>query len=250
MESVFNQSVVSNDIVIVFDGPLTIELENVIQMYKDRFPTIIKIIRLEKNQGLGNALNIGLKYCENDLVARMDTDDIAKRCRCEKQLAFMNSNPMISIVGSNISEFINCPDEVVSYRKVPERNDDIIRFAHKRNPFNHMTVMFRKKVIESVGGYMDMPLAEDYYLWVRLLQKGYMGANIQENLVYARIGNNMIKKRGGVSYARKIYKLRKKMYNMEFISFSEFMLYTVVHGLTAIVPAVLREKIYLLFVRK
>lgn len=144
IKSILNQSSIPNEIVIVEDGPLDEELDNLINTFIKKYPKLFKIVKLEKNVGLGLALNEGLKACSFELVARMDTDDIAKKLRFEKQLQEFESNPQLSIVGTNTDEFISDPANVISRRVVPEKNEDILKFSRRRSPFNHPTVMYKK----------------------------------------------------------------------------------------------------------
>ena len=161
LNSILSQTLRPSEIILVEDGLLTEELDNEINRYLDLHPHL-KIIPLSTNQGLGKALNEGLKHCSYDIVARMDTDDIAKPDRFEKQLAIFEKYSDIDVVGADISE-------VKSVRKLPELPDDIRQFAKRRNPINHPVVMFRKSAVLAAGGYRHFPLFEDYYLWIRML---------------------------------------------------------------------------------
>ncbi len=121
---------------------------------------------------------------QNELVARMDSDDIAYADRCEKQLAVFNTHPEVSICSGIVEEFTTDPNVVDAKRVPPETNAEIVEFAKKRNPFNHPCVMYKKSAVEAVGSYQDFYLLEDYYLWLRMLMAGYQGYNIQEPLLH------------------------------------------------------------------
>ena len=183
LRSVFEQSLIPNEVVLVKDGPLTEELEQVIADFSSKNEQL-KIITLEKNQGLGEALRIGLNACSFDLVARMDSDDICKPYRFEKQIAFLKEHQEITIVGSWIEEFSDCKEKIEAIRELPQEDKQLKIFMKWRNPFNHMTVMFRKKDILAVGGYQPFYLLEDYYLWNRLANANYCFANIGESLLW------------------------------------------------------------------
>lgn len=144
----------------------------------------MNVVRLKKNVGLGNALNEGIKYCKNEMIARMDSDDISYPDRCEKQVVIFNTHPEVSICSGIVEEFTNNPNIVDTQRILPETNDEIVKFAKKRNPFNHPCVMYKKSAVEDVGSYQDFYLLEDYYLWLRMLMSGYQGYNIQEPLLH------------------------------------------------------------------
>ena len=180
LTSIFTQTLLPIEVVLVEDGPLTDELYAVIKEFTSQHPEL-KVISLPTNRGLGKALNEGLKHCSYDLVARMDTDDIAKPDRFEKQLAIFLEHPEIDVVGAWIDEFEGEVSNVLSMRKVPEQHENILRFAKGRCPVNHPVVMFRKSAVLKAGGYKHFPLFEDYYLWVRMpalfpLLAGYVSA--------------------------------------------------------------------------
>ncbi len=198
IESMVKQTVKPDEIIIVKDGPLTEELESTLKEFGDT--GILNVITLKENKGLGKALEIGLERCRNNFVARMDTDDISKKDRCEKQLSYLKSNPNTSLVGSNIAEFSNNINKILSKRIVPTKDINIKKTMKTKSPFNHPSVMFRKdKVIES-GSYKEWYLNEDYYLWVRMLINGCEFGNIDEELLYMRVNDDTFQRRGGWAY--------------------------------------------------
>lgn len=243
IESMLNQTAPTDDFVIVCDGSLTEELDEVIEYYLEKFPNIFNIVRLPKNMGLGIALNEGLKYCKHELVARMDSDDIAVECRCEQQLHIMNDEN-IAIVGSWVTEFEHDPTSPYAERRVPELHNDIVSWSKKRNPFNHPSVMYRKGSVVAAGGYQDFYLFEDYYLWLRMLNKGVKAYNIQAPLLLMRAGVNMYARRGGIKYAKSLLAFRRWMKKNGFISYFEFLYIGLGHALVAVLPKGLRKMIY------
>ncbi|MDE4032036.1 glycosyltransferase, partial [Glaesserella parasuis] len=204
-ESLKNQTVQADEIVVVFDGAITPELEQVMQNFAEILP--LNIVRLEQNQGLGKALNHGLTHCRNEWVFRMDTDDICIPERFEKQIAFIEQNPDTIILGGQIAEFGSDINDIVSYRRVPTETKAIVEFTQKRCPFNHMTVAYQKNAVLECGGYQD--LQEDYYLWIKLVALGKKVANLPEVLVYARVGNGMVGRRRGIAQAKAEWRLFK-----------------------------------------
>ena len=124
LASVFNQTVLAQEVVLVEDGPLTEDLYSIIEEFRIR-QLGLKIVFLSQNQGLGKALNEGLKHCSYDLVARMDTDDIAKPNRFEKQVKVFEEHPELDLVGAWIDEFEGTPQHILSVRKVPETSEEI-----------------------------------------------------------------------------------------------------------------------------
>ena len=249
MESIWNQSVKTDDFVLVCDGPLTKELDEIINDMKKKHPEL-HVIRLKKNGGLGNALNIGIKHCKNELVARMDSDDISRIYRCEKQLAIFEQFPDISVVSGTVEEFSTEVKSIEAKRVLPEKNEEIVKFAKSRNPFNHPCVMYRKSDIERVGGYKDFYLLEDYYLWIRILKNGLKGYNIEEPLLYMRAGADMYKRRSGLKYAKSQRRLFRYMRDIGFISRGECLKSMLVRTTASIMPNKLRKKMYEMRMRK
>ena len=164
MDSIWNQTEPTNDFVLVCDGPLNERLDHVIHIMEQAHSHVLHVIRLKENVGLGKALNIGLQHCKNDLVARMDSDDISRSDRCKKQIDLFQSHPELSICSGIIEEFTNNPNEIDSLRVPPEKQTEILSFQKKRNPFNHPCVMYQKKAVNKAGGYQDFYLLEDYFL--------------------------------------------------------------------------------------
>ncbi len=243
LDSIFNQTYIPDEVVLVKDGPLTASLDKVVEEYCRIFP-VLKVVSLIENQGLGKALNEGLKHCSYDLVARMDTDDVAKPERFEKQLAVFHFHPEIDVVGAWIDEFEGSIDNVISVRKLPERHEEILKFARKRNPLNHPVVMFRKEAVLKVGGYQHFPLFEDYHLWVRMLLNGACFYNIPESLLYFRFSPDMFKRRGGWKYATDEFKFQRKLLSIKFITYQRFFQNVSVRFVARIVPNKIRALLY------
>ncbi|PSU96064.1 amylovoran biosynthesis protein AmsE [Photobacterium leiognathi subsp. mandapamensis] len=212
MQSIYCQTMKPSEIIIVHDGPLNSSLYNVINEWKLLLP--IEEVILDINVGLGNALNIGLDKCKNDLVARVDTDDINLPNRFEIQYKYMCDNLDVSLCGSHISEFDNNHEDIISTRKVPIGNE-IAKFIFKRNPFNHMSVMYRKSAVLDSGSYQHLKFMEDYYLWIRMYLKGYKLVNLDMILVNARIGNGMLERRKGLDYYKSELRFMKYLLNAD-----------------------------------
>ena len=250
LESVINQTVKPNEIVLVQDGKLTNELQAVITEYLQKYPDIFKTCALQQNRGLGKALNFGMKKCSNELIARMDTDDIAELNRFELQIKEFKQDKELMLCGGQIAEFADNPTEITSYRNVPLKNNEILNFAKKRNPFNHMTVMFKKQAVQSVGGYLDMPYFEDYWLWARMLKTGYKVKNINQVLVKVRAGQDMIARRGGLNYVKCIFKFEKALHSIGIINLAEMIGYITLRCMVSVMPESLRLMIYRWKLRK
>lgn len=256
MNSMWNQTVPTNDFVLMCDGPLTPELDAVIDEMTAAHPDTLHVIRFEKNGGLGHALQVGVKKCKNELIARMDSDDISRPKRCEKELAVFASHPELSIVGSVIEEFTeiepgaSVPSTINAKRVVPEKSEDILTFAKKRNPFNHPSVMYKKTDVLAAGNYQDVRYMQDYYLWTHMLIAGFKGYNIQEPLVWMRADSNLFKRRSGKLYRDIQLNLFKYMKDQGFISNGQYVKSCVLRVGSSMAPNWLRQFMFKRVLRK
>ena len=250
MKSIFRQTILPSEIVIVLDGPISELLRKSIEGYKKNYPELIKIIENKNNKGLGLALADGIPMCSYDLIARMDTDDIAREDRFEKQLRMFVENPSLDICGSNIIEFEGNINNVLSKRNVPTKHEEIVKYQKRRSAFNHMTVMYKKSTVLRAGNYEHCPLMEDDMLWVRMILAGARCANIDEYLVFARTGIAMIERRGGLAYLIKYVNGRKKIYNSGFIGVFDLIFTIVIQSVVALIPYKIRLYIFIHFLRK
>lgn len=249
VDSILNQTVKTNDFVIVCDGPLTEGLNKVIADYVTTYSGLFNVYRLEKNMGLAKALNNGILQCKNEIIARMDSDDVSAPTRMEEQLKAMREQ-QADIVGSNIIEFVGDISNTKNTREVPEKHEDIVRFAKKRSPFNHPSVMYKKTAVVQAGFYEDYRYFEDYNLWVTMLHHGFKGYNIQKNLVYMRAGEDMYKRRGGISYVGCIYRFNRHLRQMGFISMPSFLSSVIIRTAVSLIPNGVRSRLYKKILRK
>lgn len=249
LDSVLDQTFPANEIVLIKDGPLTKELDEVIETYDEKYSELFRIFALEKNVGLGKALNFGVQQCKNDLIARMDTDDIAVPNRFELQIKEFVKDNELALCGGQIAEFEEDPQIISGYRKVPLTKNEIVKFAKKRNPFNHMTVMFKKRVVLDAGNYQDMPCFEDYWLWVRILQKGYAVKNVGQVLMKVRAGAEMLARRGGWEYAKANNIFLLALYRYYFIGWAEYIYILIGKSIVSILPVYIRRVIYKFYLR-
>lgn len=250
MDSIWDQTIPADDFVLVCDGPLNAELDAVIMEMQREHADRLRVVRLDRNHGLGYALDTGLTHCRNELVARMDSDDISMPDRCERHLRVFASDPEVSICSGIIEEFLRVPNDAHSKRVVPEHHREIMKFAKIRNPFNHPCVMFKKSIVESSGGYKDLYFLEDYYLWIRMLSNGAIGYNIQKPLLWMRTDDGMYRRRRGLKYAKSQRKLFKYMYEIGFINRRQRIANTILrYGISAMPPTILKRT-YRLFLRK
>lgn len=222
IESILNQTLPPNEIVLVVDGPVSEDLDGVIRKFEES--ELFKVIRLETNQGHGIARKTGLDKCTNELVAIMDADDICTRNRFEKQIEAFHDYPDSDIVGGMITEFIDTPDNVVGKRIVPLEDSEIKEYMQRRCPMNLVTVMFKKSSIEKVGGFIDWYCEEDYYLWLRMALANMKFRNVDDVLVNVRVGKEMYQRRGGVKYFKSEAKLQKYMLDNKIIGFPRYLI--------------------------
>ena len=249
LNSVFEQSIKPNEVVLVEDGLLTEELDLVIDKFEKKYKNIFKVIKYKKNRGLGVALHDGLLKCSNEIVFRMDTDDICLPDRFEKQLKIFINND-VDVVGGNITEFDEKMIKETSRRIVPEFDKKIKEMMKKRNPLNHMTVAYKKSKVIEAGNYQDMLYFEDYYLWARMANKGCIFYNVQDNLVNVRGGNDMIKRRGGIKYIKPIIRFEKELLKLRVISKFDYIKNTVIRVFSALIPNSIRFLLYKKALRK
>lgn len=238
--SLLNQTVRATEWVIVEDGSLTEELYNLLDEYQNKYPNLIKRVPLKENRGLGLALREGILHCSNELIARMDTDDICREDRFELQLKEFEKNPFLDICGSHIKEFDGNIANKKSLRKVPLNDQDIKRYQKRRSAFNHMTVMYKKSAVIRAGNYEDCLYMEDDMLWVKMLLANCLCKNIDDYLVYARTGLSMIERRGGIQYYKKYALARKKIFNLGYISLSDYIITLLVNFMVCIMPKYIR----------
>lgn len=252
LKSIFNQTLKPDEVILIKDGPLTIELESVIDKFKKK-ESILKVIPLQKNMGLGEALRIGVENCSYELIARMDTDDICKENRFEEQIKYFKKNPNVDMVGSWTDEFeeINDQIKVKSIRKTPETQDEIIRKLKRANAFNHPTVMYKKSSIIKAGNYSEeFNCLEDYYLWVRMAIDDCKFYNIQKSLIYFRITLETSKRRGGLKMFKGDIKLHNRFQKLKFINSLEKYNNLLIWGLYRFIPNKMRNKFQEKILRK
>ena len=248
--SIENQTVLPKEIVLVEDGVLTSELEKVISEHKKRNIVSYIIVTTAQNNGLAAALRLGTKYVSTEWIARMDSDDYSVEDRFEKQLDVIKNDPDLVVVGGQIKEFATNINSIVGNRIVPTTEAEIKKFIKWRNPFNHPTVMIRKKILERVGGYIPFGNLEDYYLWVRIISSNYKVINIPDFLVYMRVDGGMYDRRGKLSNIKYFYDLRSFLENKGLISLSEKVMGNIAMTMNIVIPSQLRKMIYQNFLHK
>ena len=241
-ESIKKQSLKADEVVLVIDGHIGDELERVVEKWTEVLQ--LKTLRLPKNVGLGEALNRGIDFCSNDIIVRMDTDDVCCDDRFKNQIEVLSKDEQLTVVGGHIEEYDETFQVRLGKRIVPIGYDLIKRKSIFKNPFNHMTVAFRKSRIQQVGGYQHHAMMEDYNLWLRVIAANYKVDNIDMVLVRARAGGEMLKRRKGIEYVKSeflLFRLKRKLkiHNLS----SGFIIFTI-RSLPRLLPPLLLRICY------
>lgn len=240
LESLVSQTLSAHELILVLDGPIPDDLKQVIEQYVPYLNIVI--VPIDINVGLGRALNHGLKYCSHDIVARMDTDDICKPNRFELQMLEFNKDPSLVMVGSSIIEFDESGNERT--KSLPLDFDKIKIFCEKKNPFNHMTVMFKKDEVINSGGYIHHFYMEDYNLWLRLISMNKKVKNIEPVLVKARVDSSTMMKRRGFNYIKSECQLFKLKRNLNIIRGYKGLLIFIMRVIPRVLPVFLLKILY------
>ena len=243
MESILSQTLKNDDVVIIRDGKVSDDIEKLLKKYEKRKD--VRVVRLAQNRGLAHALNVGLKKCKNELVARMDADDVMAKNRLKVQLAAFNKNQDLDIFGGQVAEFEESLKNITGHRKVPTTADEIRKFAKLRNPCNHPSVMFKKSTISRLGGYDDsIGRVEDYELWMRALNSGARVENSPEILCYLRAGDYMVGRRKDWRTCSAQLQLRKKFLLNGWINIIDFTKASSAFIVIAVLPTPIVGLIY------
>ncbi|MDY0345178.1 MAG: glycosyltransferase [Bacilli bacterium] len=247
IDSIINQTLPTNDFVIVADGPLGEDLDAVLQEYQAKHD-FIHVYRLDTNRGSGPASKEGFKHIKNEVLAKMDSDDIAVANRMERELEKINEG--YDVVGGSIAEFVDNPEDIIAVRMPPQNHEEIVKFSRRRNPISNVTVMYKKSQIEAVGGYPELVLLEDYTLAIKLIQNGSKTFNLQEVMVKVRSNQRQMKRRGDKYLKVHLKKLRKYMLETKYITKCQYHRYNFEAFFFLATPYWLKRVLYKLFLRK
>jgi glycosyltransferase involved in cell wall biosynthesis len=229
-------------VVLVRDGPVPRPLDECLDELERTSPVPVTRVVMERNRGLGPALDAGLAASEWDIVARMDADDIAMPQRFAVQLPLILAGA--DIVGSALLEFDTDITNVVGRRTPPSDPADITRYARLHDPFNHPTVIYRRTAVLAAGGYGDLPLMEDYWLFARMLAGGARGVNVPQPLVYYRVGDGAYQRRGGIKLLRSELRLQSRLRRQGFTTRGQFARNVAIRGGYRLLPAWFRRLVY------
>jgi glycosyltransferase involved in cell wall biosynthesis len=240
------QTLKPNQIVIIKDGPITLQLEKVLEDFSKICKCRLDIISLLKNVGLGKALNIGLEKCLHEIIARMDSDDVSKPNRFKVQVDFIKNNPSIDVVSSYVDEFDGSVGNIISTKSLPSDHNKCIEVLKYGSPFNHPVTVFKKSRVKEAGGYKDFYLKEDTFLWLRMSINNNIFGNIQESLLFFRVNKNMYKRRRGIKYVNSEIKLFIFRYKNKIINFKELILFGIPTILIRLLPSIILKNLYLI----
>lgn len=246
--SVFANTLLPDQCIVVIDGPLPAELENLVGQLKVDYP-LIEFIVLPHNVGLAKALNVGLKMVNYPWVVRADSDDVNLPIRFEVLAKTLDQQPDLKLFGSAILE-IDENEKPLTMREVPCNEKDIRQFAKTRNPFNHMAVAYSLEAVLACGSYPSIFLKEDYGLWCRFLEKQFPVANIKEVLVHASAGIGMFRRRGGVGYAKSEWQIQKVLVESGLKGRVRAVLDGAIRAIFFLIPSSVRGFLYVRLLRK
>lgn len=250
IQSMVNQTYPPDEIVIVKDGQIGKELQSVLDEFVKQFPNLFHIVGYDQNRGLGLALNYGLEHCKNELVARMDTDDIAKPNRCEKQVEMFEKKPELAIVGSAVDEFYGKPEHITGRRVVPTKYEEIYEFAKRRSAFNHPSVMYRKSKVLEFKGYGNLRRNQDVDLFGRMLYGGCKAANFEESLLWFRSDENLTKRRKSWENTKSYIDTIKRFWKMGYSGFGDYIVVAGAQTVMFLMPIGVQNWLYKMFLRK
>lgn len=251
IESMLHQTLSPEEVLIAVDGEIGDELSSVLESYHMASPEIFTVCKFPENEGLGRLLRKAVPLCRNEYIARMDADDYSLPERVEKQFQVLRDFPKVDVVGCNVDEFTENIDIICSKVILPQTPAQAFLFARRRCPVRHPTLLYRKSDVLMAGNYSDNSLlTEDYELITRLMQNGLNVYNIQHPYVRMRIGNGLHKRRGGILYAKYIFRLKAGLHKRRFINLWDFIVSFGGHLLVILMPNSLRTKFYQTFLRR
>jgi len=242
LDSILNQTLLPDEILIVADGPVPALLEEEVQRLKFKVQNlpqplpkgkgvpVVTYLPLERHGGLGEAMRRAVEVAKGDYIARMDADDICKPDRFETQMKSFEEEPALSVVGGQIAEFDGDVENITGRRVVPLEHEEIVSYMKSRNGMNHVTTILKKADLLDSGNYQPLEWFEDYYLWVRMIQRGCRFKNIDKDVVLVRAGKAQTDRRGGWAYFKNEVFLFKCLLSQGFITKKRFCINIIERG--------------------
>jgi len=249
LQSIFANTLQPDQILLVVDGPIPVELENILFKFQQLFPNQITELRLKENVGLAKALNEGLEHISHEWVVRADADDVNLSNRFEMLARVIQARPDLDILGSAIAE-VDESGNFLAHRIVPCDQEAILQYAQFRNPMNHMSVAFKCKSILALGGYPNLHLKEDYALWAKALRHQLKFANTEQVLVHATTNMSMYDRRGGFRLAKTEIALQQLLVSCGLKSAPRAVFDGLVRAGFCLVPSQFRRFLYLKLLRQ
>ncbi|QAV69994.1 glycosyltransferase [Salinibacterium sp. UTAS2018] len=243
-----DQTLQPAEVVVVQDGPISAELSATMMQLIASSPVPTKLLVLEKNRGLARALDAGLAECSFDVVARMDADDVSLPTRFEKQRAAIAGG--FDLVGTAMFEFADDDGSVIGKRIPPQGQEEIARYSRFHDPFNHPTVMYRRSAVAAAGGYIDVGLMEDYWLFARMIDAGARVENLQEALLMYRVSAGAYTRRGGLGQLKAELRLQREFRKLGFTTPLQNVRNVIVRGGYRLVPVAIRRIAYRRFIAR
>lgn len=244
VRSMLEQTVPPAEFVLVEDGPLTDSLYEAIAGFEAASPGLFKIVSYPENKGLGHALREGVAACTKPVIARMDSDDLAMPVRMEAQLSLVKEKGL-DMVGSQVVEFVESPDEPVALTDLPEGHDEIVAYSKRRNPFRHPPMTFRREKVLDAGSYSDQFLYfEDWDLFNRMLAIGCRAENVHEPLVAMRVSADFYARRGGIAYLRHAWRFKSAQVRCGWFTLSDLVASILPQAAVCLMPNALRSLVY------
>lgn len=244
--SVAGQQLPPAEVVIVQDGPVPDTLAAELDLLAEESPVPLRVVALPENRGLTEALNAGLAAASHGVIARIDADDFSVPERFARQLPLIAAGH--DLVGSGMFEFAEDPSQPGTVRVPPVGAERIREHARTHNPFNHPTMVYRRRALAEIGDYTEFGQMEDYWLGIRLIDAGARVENLAEPLVGYRVGAGAFARRGGWAQARTEWRLQGELRRMGFITTGQYLRNVVIKGAYRLIPTGLRERLFRRFV--
>ena len=239
------QTLRPDEVLIVRDGPVPDELEDVLARARrgELSGTVpVRVLELADNAGLALALEAGLAEAAHEVVARQDADDISVPERFATQLPLIAAG--YDLVGSAIQEFDDEADTDGVIRRQPSDPEEIRRALALRDPFNHPSVVYRAAAVHAAGGYRPLDLMEDYWLFARMIHDGARATNVPQVLVRYRVGAGAYERRGGLRLLRSELELQVSMRRAGIITAPQYARNLAVRASYRLVPTAARQAAY------
>ena len=245
LNSVVNKSLLPNEIVIIYDGFVNSSIKDIVNNKLFFFNK--KIVHNSTNIGLGLTLKKGVMNCSNDLIIRVDADDVNNKNRFYELIKAAKKNKKADIIGSYLLEKNN---NNYYLKKVPISLSEVKRLIFYRNPLNHNTILLKKRSIIKVGSYRDIRFFEDYYLWLKIIKNNGKIINLNKVLVCSKQDKAFLERRSGYKYLKYFLNFLKIIYRERLINITNYVLYIAIRSPIIISPLLFKRLFYQVFLRK